>query len=46
MAIVALIVLQEERELGFVTRFCVSDLHGGSSNTLAGGGKDRQNPGN
>ena len=41
MAVVALVVLQEEGELGFITRSCVPDLHGGSSNTA---GRQRQSP--
>lgn len=41
VAVVALVVLQEEGELGLVSTSCVPDLHGDSSN-IAGPGEQRR----
>ena len=41
VAIVALVVLQEEGELGLVSTSCVPDLHGDSSNIAGPGGQRR-----
>ena len=41
VAVVALVILQEERELGLVAVSCVPDLHGDPSNIAGPGGQRR-----